>query len=291
MDPVAVIKTLWHHKFVVLPVLLVTVLAAVYVYSFAPRSYEAKATYAIVNPKIPTALELEKNPALNLLNSDNPYLRSADSSLIAQVVGTRLNDDTTGDALLREGLSTDFTVQRPPASFLIEIAAASESKDKAVATVKALGSRLEADLLAIQSINGADERFLYTSLMVAAPDNATEQFSSRLRSLIVVLVAGIVLTFGAVSIARGLETSRTRARSAAPAGEPNRKSRRKGHHAPEPNGPAAGVPGLDELTIQEILAPAQAGRGAERLLAANGPLSEPLRSTSNGKSPVKETSA
>ncbi|WP_311213348.1 MULTISPECIES: chain-length determining protein [unclassified Arthrobacter] len=290
MDPVAVIKTLWHHKFVVLPVLLVTVLAAVYVYSFAPRSYEAKATYAIVNPKIPTAAELEKNPALNLLNSDNPYLRSADSSLIAQVVGTRLNDDTTGDALLREGLSTDFTVQRPPASFLIEIAAASETKDKAVATVKALGSRLEADLLAIQSINGADERFLYTSLMVAAPDNATEQFSSRLRSLIVVLVAGIVLTFGAVSIARGLETSRVRARSASPAGE-RKKSRRKGHHDPDPNGPATGVPGLDELTIQEILAPSQASHKTERLFAANSHGSEPLRSTSNGKSPVKETSA
>ncbi|MDR6987266.1 uncharacterized protein involved in exopolysaccharide biosynthesis [Paenarthrobacter nitroguajacolicus] len=287
MDPVAVIKTLWHHKFIVLPVLLVTALAAIYVYSFAPRSYEAKATYAIVNPKIPTSAELEKNPALNLLNSDNPYLRSADSSLIAQVVGTRLNDDTTGDALLREGLSTDFTVQRPPASFLIEISAASESKEKAVATVKALGARLEADLLAIQSINGADERFLYTSLMVAAPDNATEQFSSRLRSLIVVLVAGVVLTFGAVSIARGLESSRMRARAASPAGERRKKARRRDEdHEPDPKEPPV-VPGLDELTVKEILEPAE----ADRLFAGNGPLGESLRSRSNAKSPVKETSA
>ncbi|GAA2866207.1 Wzz/FepE/Etk N-terminal domain-containing protein [Paenarthrobacter ilicis] len=214
MDPIAVFKTLWHHKVIVLPVLLITALAALYVYSFAPRSYEAKATYAIVNPKIPTAAELEKNPALNSLNSDNPYLRSADSSLIAQVVGTRLSDDATGDALLRDGLSTDFTVQRPPASFLIELTAASESKDTSIATVKFLGTRLENDLRDIQSTNGADERYLYTSLMVSAPDNATEQFSSRLRSLIVVLVAGVVLTFGAVSIARGLETSRRKAREA-----------------------------------------------------------------------------
>ncbi len=287
MDPVAVIKTLWHHKFIVLPVLLVTALAAVYVYSFAPRSYEAKATYAIVNPKIPTAAELEKNPELNSLNSDNPYLRSADSSLIAQVVGTRLNDDTTGDALLRDGLSTDFTVQRPPASFLIEISAASESKDKAVATVKALGTRLEADLLAIQSINGANERFLYTSLMVAAPDNATEQFSSRLRSLIVVLVAGIVLTFGAVSIARGLESSRSRARSATPAGERHKRSRRRQDQKDEdPNGRPT-LPGLEELTVQDVLKPAP----ADQFFTANGPLSESLRSHSNGKSPIKETSA
>jgi len=284
MDPVAVIRTLWHHKIIVLPVLLVTALAALYVYTLAPRSYEAKATYAIVNPKIPTAAELEKNPQLSNLNSDNPYLRSADSSLIAQVVGTRLSDDATGDALLRDGLSTDFTVQRPPASFLIEISAVSSSKDKAVATVKALGARLESDLLAIQTVNGADERYLYTSLMIAAPDNATEQFSSRLRSLIVVLVAGVVLTFGAVSIARGLESSRSRIRSAAPDGDRRKRARRR-HEKDHDDLPVGGK--LDELTIQDVLNPTE----ADQFFAANAPLATTLKTSSNGKSPVKETSA
>lgn len=284
MDPVVVIRTLWHHKLIVLPVLLVTALAALYVYSFAPRSYEAKATYAIVNPKIPTAAELEKNPELNTLNSDNPYLRSADSSLIAQVVGTRLSDDATGDALLRDGLSTDFTVQRPPASFLIEISASSDSKEKAVATVKALGTRLETDLLAIQTVNGANERYLYTSLMIAAPDNATEQFSSRLRSLIVVLVAGVVLTFGAVSIARGLESSRSRIRSGSPEGDRQKKARRR-HQKDQEDPPVSG--NLDELTIQDVLNPAE----ADQFFAANAPLTTSLKSSSNGKTPIKETSA
>jgi capsular polysaccharide biosynthesis protein len=287
MDPIAVFKTLWHHKFIVLPVLLVTALAALYVYSFAPRSYEAKATYAIVNPKIPNAAELEKNPALNALNTDNPYLRSADSSLIAQVVGTRLGDDATGDALLREGLSTDFTVQRPPASFLIELSAASESKDKAVATVKALGARLQDDLRAIQTINGADERYLYTSLMVAAPDNATEQFSSRLRSLIVVLVAGVVLMFGAVSIARGLETSRLRAQSAAPAGDQDRKPRRRQDVKRSRKEQSPTLPNTGELTVDDVLTPAD----ADQFFTANGPLTESLRSRANGKAPIKEVSS
>ncbi|MEQ4565692.1 chain-length determining protein [Paenarthrobacter sp. CAP02] len=284
MDPVAVIRTLWHHKLIVLPVLLVTALAALYVYTLAPRSYEAKATYAIVNPKIPTAAELEKNPQLSNLNSDNPYLRSADSSLIAQVVGTRLSDDATGDALLRDGLSTDFTVQRPPASFLIEISAVSSSKDKAVATVKALGARLESDLSAIQTVNGADARYLYTSLMIAAPDNATEQFSSRLRSLIVVLVAGVVLTFGAVSIARGLESSRLRIRSAAPDGDRRKRARRR-HEKDHDDLPVGGK--LDELTIEDVLNPAE----ADQFFAAHAPLAKTLKTSSNGKTPVKETSA
>ncbi|MFJ5956268.1 chain-length determining protein [Paenarthrobacter sp. NPDC092416] len=300
MDPVVVIKTLWHHKLVVLPVLLLTALAAVYVYSFAPRSYEAKTTYAIVNPKIPTAAELEKNPALGLLNSDNPYLRSADSSLIAQVIGTRLNDDTTGDALLRAGLSTDFTVERPPASFLIEISATSDSREKAVATVNALGSRMEEDLHSIQSANGADERFLYTSLMIAAPDNATEQFSSRLRSLIVVLVAGVVLTFGAVSIARGVENSRARARAEAPTEERQKKSRRR-RADPDPEERAEHdeeskpltLTALDKLTVQDVLEPTGSDDDA---FLQNGPLHEALRSGGRttspigAASPIKETS-
>ncbi|HKU34715.1 MAG TPA: Wzz/FepE/Etk N-terminal domain-containing protein [Paenarthrobacter sp.] len=210
MDPLAVIRSLWHHKWVVLPALLLTALAAVYVYSLAPRSYEARATIAIVNPKVPTASDLERDPSLGQLNSDNPYLRSSDSSLIAQVVATRLKDDDTTKVLDQQSLSTDFTVERPPNSFLIDIAAVSPNKDTATATVRALDTRLESDLKEIQSVNGAADRFLFTSIVITAPDNATEQFSSRLRSLIVVVVGGLVLTFGAVSGARALETARSK---------------------------------------------------------------------------------
>ncbi|MFJ6534841.1 chain-length determining protein [Paenarthrobacter sp. NPDC091711] len=226
MDPLAVIKALWHHKLVVLPVLILTAFAAVYVYSFAPRSYEARATYAIVNPKVPSASDLERDPQLLELNSDNPYLRSSDSSLIAQVVATRLKDDSTGDALLRQSLSTDYSVERPPNSFLIDVSAVSENKETATATVRALGTRMEEDLRQIQLVNGAADRFLFTSILVTSPDNATELFSSRLRSLIVVVVGGLVLTFGAVSAARALETARNKSRLDGRPKRENRKARR-----------------------------------------------------------------
>jgi hypothetical protein len=41
------------------------------------------------------------------------------------------------------------------------------------------------------------------------------------------------------------------------------------------------------LTIQDVLKPAN----ADPFFAADGPLSEPLRTRNNGKSPIKETSA
>ncbi|MET4538951.1 MULTISPECIES: chain-length determining protein [Micrococcaceae] len=213
MDPVAVLKTLWRYKVFVVPVLLLTAVAAVYMFSFAPRTYEARTTYAIVNPQTPTAEQIEKDPALGLLNPDNPYLRSADSSLVAQVAVTRLNDVATGDILAEQGLSTDYKVERPSDAFLIDISGISDDKSQAIATAKALGERLEEDLRTIQTINGASDRYLFTALAVASPDKATEQFSSRLRSVIVVVVAGLVLTLGAVSLARAVETTRKRGKT------------------------------------------------------------------------------
>ncbi|GAA3279612.1 chain-length determining protein [Paenarthrobacter aurescens] len=212
MDPVAVIKTLWRYKVFVLPVLLLTAVAAVYMFSYAPRTYEARTTYAIVAPQVPTSEQIEKDPALGLLNTDNPYLRSADTSLVAQVAVTRLNDVATGDFLAEQGLSTDYKVERPSDAFLIDISGISDDKALAISTAKTLGERLEQDLRTIQTINGASDRYLFTALAVAPPEKATEQFSSRLRSVIVVVVAGLVLTLGAVSLARAVETSRNRER-------------------------------------------------------------------------------
>jgi len=210
MDPVAVIKTLWRYKVFVLPVLLLTAVAAVYMFSYAPRTYEARTTYAIVAPQVPTSEQIEKDPALGLLNTDNPYLRSADTSLVAQVAVTRLNDVATGDFLAQQGLSTDYKVERPSDAFLVDISGISDDKAQAISTAKALGERLENDLRTIQTINGASDRYLFTALAVAPPEKATEQFSSRLRSVIVVVVAGLVLTLGAVSLARAVETARNR---------------------------------------------------------------------------------
>lgn len=254
MDPIAVLKTLWHHKVFVLPVLFLTAFAAVYMYSYAPRSYEALTTYAIVNPKIPSSQEIEKDPALGELNTDNPYLRSADSSLITQVITTRLNDAATSEALKKAGLATDYKVERPSAAFLVEISAVSDSEVIALDTVRALGTRLEQELHTIQTVNGASEQYLFTSLVVAVPDKATEQFSSRLRSLIVVVVAGLVLTLGAVSVARSVETARERTRTARTSSPLIRKSRKKRHNeAAKPDEEHVAASGADPLFELETL--------------------------------------
>ncbi|MEW1823711.1 chain-length determining protein [Arthrobacter sp. NPDC080031] len=213
MNPKEVIRTLWRHRLVSVPILLLTLASALYVFQFAPRSYETSATYAMINPDIPTQLDIVKHPELEKLNSKNPYLRSSDPSLIVQVLLTRLNDSSVADKLKEQGLSSDYTVNRGVGGtngFLVDITGIADTPEKSFATTRTLGVMLEKDLYDAQKIDGADDSYLFSSILVAPPDKATEQFSSRLRSLIAVLLAGVVLMFGAVSIARSVSVSRNR---------------------------------------------------------------------------------
>lgn len=220
MDPLTVIRTVWHHKAYVFPVLLVTLIAAAYVFQFGPRYYESSMSYAMVNPKVPTDQELETNPGLAGLNRDNPFLRASDPSLISEVLIARLSNSKTAESLKTSGLSRDYTVLEGinGNGFVVSITGHGESEVQALETTRALGVLLESELRTIQKVSGADDRYLFTALMVNPPDKATEQFSSRLRSLIMVVLGGVVLMFGAVSLGRSLESVRLRrSRTADPA--------------------------------------------------------------------------
>ncbi|MCX2750278.1 hypothetical protein OOZ51_21085 [Arthrobacter sp. MI7-26] len=212
----------------------------------------------MINPDIPTQLDIAKNPELEKLNSKNPYLRSSDPSLIVQVLLTRLNDSSVADLLKEQGLSSDYTVSRGVGGingFLVDITGIADTPEKSFATTRTLGSMLEKDLHDAQKVNGADDSYLFSSILVAPPDKATEQFSSRLRSLIAVFLAGVVLMFGGVSIAHSVSVSRNRRGGRAPAVETKRRERR------------GGKPPVDSSEQRQPL-------GAN---AGLGPAAEPLR--------------
>jgi hypothetical protein len=208
MDPIAVVRTLWRFKAIVLPVVVMTLAAVVFVFHFGPRSYESSVSYALVNPAAPTSAELETSAELRRLNDDNPYLRSADPSLVTNVLVTRLRAAPVADLLEAAGLGTDYTIAPGMGGFIVDITGTGSSPEQSLATTSALGAMLEDELFAIQTVNGADTSYLFTSLVVAPPEEATERFSSRLRAVIVVALGGAVLLFGAVSLGRGLESSR-----------------------------------------------------------------------------------
>ena len=77
-------------------------------------------------------------------------------------------------------------------------------------TATELGKRLNTTLRDVQTINGADDSYLYSALAIDGPGQASEIFSSRLRTLIIVAVAGALLLFVSVSVARSVELARAR---------------------------------------------------------------------------------
>jgi capsular polysaccharide biosynthesis protein len=248
MTPVSVLKILWRHKVSMITVLVLTLVAAAYVFFYAPRSYMASTVYVLVTPRVPTVEEMRTDSALATANSDNPYLRSADSSLITQVMATKLSSTDVVDSLKAAGLSPDYTVTLPAttgAGQLIRMEATGSSPQRAIATAEALGQNLTAKLRDAQKVNGAADRYLFTALQIDPPSKATEQFSSRLRSMIVVLIGGVILLFGAVSIARMLENSRAARKDAAATAKPLSRRKRSaardaGPAAPSMNGDEAG---------------------------------------------------
>jgi hypothetical protein len=259
MDPLSVLRTLIRHKWVALPVVLATLVAGVYVMFFAPRSYEAGMTYALITPKVPSTAELQTNPDLARINGDNPYLRSPDSTLLSQVLITKLGGQETADELKRRDLGTEYTVAQASnlgSGMLLQLSAAGTSPEQAVATVKELASVLTSTLYHLQKVNGADDAYLFSALPVDGPGEAKEIFSSRLRTLIIVLVGGAFLVFGAVSIARSLEL--TRERKAATEGSTRKarstsRRRQSATRLSNPQAPPVSIPVVAEEPAPKIV--------------------------------------
>ncbi len=215
MDPIEVLRRIWRQRWFAIPSLVVTIAAAALVFAYGPRDYESTASYAVVSPDLPTNAQIEEDPSLGELSATNPFLRSSDPSLVTSVVITQLNSPATEDTLESMGLGTDFTVE-PSVSgsgFIATITGSGETPAESLATTAQLGSMFIDALRQVQTVNGADERYLYTAIQASAPDRATEKLSSRLRAVIVVGVLGVILIFGAVSLGSAMTARRERRHS------------------------------------------------------------------------------
>ncbi|WP_020107877.1 hypothetical protein [Nocardia sp. 348MFTsu5.1] len=212
MNPLSLFKTLWAHKLIAIPMVLLIVGACGYALFFGPRSYESSASYVLITPGMPSESQMEADPSL-AQKADNPYLRAVDPSLAAQVVVARLGAADIGDALVGANLSADYAVL-PASEFgsgqIIRVSSSADTPEKAEATTARLGEMLESELRSIQVKNGGDPSYYLTAQAITSPAAAVERVSSRLRTVAFIGIAGVVLLFGAVSFARALDDRRRR---------------------------------------------------------------------------------
>ena len=71
--------------------------------------YEASSSYILINPPAPpTPEDIARDPSLGRINSDNPYTRFADQSVMIEVLASTMASESAQRALLEAGADTSL---------------------------------------------------------------------------------------------------------------------------------------------------------------------------------------
>jgi hypothetical protein len=210
MDVLAIVRALKRHWRWTVPIIVITVLVAGYVYFATPTSYEATASYVLFPaPTAPTPDDIKANPALGLVHADNPYARM-DQSVVVDILAKRVNDDTNRARLEARGADSGYQVVTGGlygiASPTADIQGTGDSAARAITTAKIVGKDFADNLHEIQAAQGTDEQYMVKAVEVDPPTSATQKSSSRLRSMLAVLGLGALLLFVMISIAEAFDS-------------------------------------------------------------------------------------
>ncbi len=208
MDLLSIAKTLWRHKLIALPVILLTMAAAFYVVAAKPKVYEATTTYVLLRPPSPpSATEIAKNPALASVHADNIYNQLGDMAIVAQVVTGKMGSDSTKEQLRKQGVGSYKILPLAGGSPLLQVLISSPTPDAATKSRDFTGEEVKRQLYEMQKVQGIDDSYMIKILLV----NSTQprlRVSSTLRTLIAVLGLGAFLIFIVVSIADAIDKKR-----------------------------------------------------------------------------------
>jgi hypothetical protein len=213
MDLVAIAQSVWRYKLVTIPVILLTFVGVVYMGVLKPATYQADASYILMAPPAPpTADQIAKDPALGRINSNNPYLRFGDLSVVVDLLTQSMATDATRQALVNQGADPRYTLA-PSADFgaaapIIQISGIGSSAYSAIRSAQLVSKATIKMLSDLQRAQGTNPAYMITTLTVSAPTTALLQVSSKLRSVIAVLALGAILLFVVVSTMSGLAARR-----------------------------------------------------------------------------------
>jgi hypothetical protein len=250
VDLLRISRKFWRYRIVTLPIVALTLLGAFYVVAIKAPVYKVSSSYVLINPPSPpTPDEIARNPALGSVNSDNPYTRFSDQSVIVSLLSSSLSSDTSRQQLASQGADSRYTVapdlQLGYSSLVVEITGVGSTPESSVKTAELVGAGLSRELDRVQASQGVDPKYMIRTQQVVAPDSPTRQVSSTLRPLVAVLAIGAILLLLAISAAEALDTLRT---------EWNQRSRPEGAKPGDRHGPrrdprgGKGEPRVDTAT-------------------------------------------
>jgi hypothetical protein len=220
VDLLSIARKLWRYRLVTIPVVLLTLFGAFYVFAVKPPVYKAESSYVLINPPgPPTDEQIAQDPALGRVRADNPYTRFGDTRVVLEILAGTMNTRPARQALLAAGADPRFAVV-PTSAFgfsspMVQVSAEADSAATAIKSAKLVSDALKRQLANLQ--RGTDPTYRLTAQPVQTADGATLQASGKLRSLVGVMALGSVLLFVLVSLADALTSLRSeRKGSAAP---------------------------------------------------------------------------
>jgi hypothetical protein len=214
MDLLSIVRKIWRYKLATIPVLLLTLCGAIYVVAVKEPVYEASSSFVLINPPAPpTAEDIARDPALGRIDSDNPYTRFNDQSVVVEVVASGITGPSARRALKKAGADPRYTVA-PASEFgysspVIQITAQGWSPQAAIRSAKLVTDAAIRQLDNMQQAEGVNPKYRIKTQQLHPPDSAELRASGQLRMLVGVLGFGAVLLFVVVSVADALTILRT----------------------------------------------------------------------------------
>lgn len=216
MDLVMISRKIWRHRIATLPVIALTLLGIFYVIAIKTPVYNATSSYILINPPgPPTPDDIARNPSLAHISPDNPLTRFSDQSAVVGLLASVLSNDTQRRALAQNGADPRYTVAPTQSAYgyssqMLEITGVASSGPGAIKTAQVVGNALDAELERLQASRGVAPYYRIKAELVTPADTAEQRVSGKLRSMIGVLIMGIVLLFVVISAAEGLAVVKQR---------------------------------------------------------------------------------
>jgi hypothetical protein len=215
MDFFTIGGTLWRHKRVSIPVILLTLLGVVYVVAVQTATYQADAKVLLTNPPAPPdAVEIAQNPALAKTN--NPFASLGNLTYVADVLIDEVSAAADRDKLTEAGasgyqvaLADSDQTSVPPA---IDIAGTGANAQAAIQSVQLVTTALVHDLNQMQLSQNVKNEYMIKAIEYVTPTSATKVSSGKLRVAAGVVAIGLIALLVAVSIAQGREEHNRRSR-------------------------------------------------------------------------------
>jgi hypothetical protein len=213
MDLLSIVRKIWRYKLVTIPVVLLTLCGAIYVVAVKQPVYEASSSFVLINPPAPpTAEDIARDPSLGRIDSDNPYTRFTDQSVVVEVLASSITSPSARRTLGKAGADRRYTVA-PVSEFgysspIIQITAQGWTPQAAIRSAKLVTAAVTRELDHMQQAEGVNPKYRIRTRQLEVPDSAELRASGQLRMLVAVLGLGAVLLFVVVSAADALSTFR-----------------------------------------------------------------------------------